>query len=293
VLEKLGRPDEAFAAWVEANRLKPADFDPAAFARRVEAIVEAFPAACQASSPQDREGSVGPRPLFIVGMPRSGTTLVEQMLACHPRVVAGGERLILEAMADRLWRGAARVRPADDGERQALRQQWLARVGPVAPDVGFYTDKFPANFLHLGLARELLPELAVVWCRRDPADTALSIFATDFNRRIVPWATRLEDVAAVWRAHERLMRHWRDALNLPVTEIRYEELVADPERELRRLLGALGLPWEAACLRFHESERLANTASFDQVRQPLYASSVGRARRFSRQLEPFLEAIAG
>jgi hypothetical protein len=88
------------------------------------------------------------------------------------------------------------------------------------------------------------------------------------------------------------MRHWRDALNLPVTEIRYEELVADPERELRRLLGALGLPWEAACLRFHESERLANTASFDQVRQPLYASSVGRAERFSRQLEPFLAAIS-
>ena len=291
VLETLGRLDEAFDAWSHANRLKPADFDGEAFERRVETILARYPAAGKAAAASGADRT-GPRPLFIVGMPRTGTTLVEQMLACHPQVMAGGERLILETIAASLWRRSERVRPADSDDRQAMRRKWHERVGTVAPGAVFYTDKFPGNFLHLGLAREFLPELEVVWCRRDAADTALSIFATDFNRKIVPWATRLDHIATVWNAHERLMAHWQEALGLPVTEMPYEALIEAPEQELRRLLAALGLPWDAACLSFHESARLANTASFDQVRRPLYASSVGRGRRFGKRLDPFLKALA-
>jgi tetratricopeptide (TPR) repeat protein len=290
VLETLGRLDEAFEAWSRANRLKPVAFDVAAFERRVETIITRYPGAGEAATGAGADLS-GPRPLFIVGMPRTGTTLVEQMLACHPQVMGGGERLILETMAGRLWRRSERARPADADDLESMRRKWHERIGPVESGVAYYTDKFPGNFLHLGLAHELLPELEVIWCRRDAADTALSIFATDFNRKIVPWATRLDHIATMWNAHERLMAHWRDALGLPVTEMRYEALIDEPERELRRLLAVLGLPWDAACLSFHESERLANTASFDQVRRPLYASSVGRGRRFGQRLDPFLSAL--
>lgn len=290
VLEKLGRYDEAFRAWAAANRLKPAVFDVAAFDRRVAGIIARYPS--EAPPAASGAAAATPRPLFIVGMPRTGTTLVEQMLACHPKIEAGGERLILERMAANLWEAHGRAGPAGEEERRSLRRRWRRGIGPVDPAVSYYTDKFPGNFLHLGLARAILPGLEIVWCRREPADAALSIFATDFNRHIVPWATRLEHIAAAWRAQERLMRHWRDTVGLPVTEIRYESLVAEPEPELRRLLDALALEWDPACLEFHASGRLANTASFDQVRQPLYASSIGRARRFAGHLDPFLRAIS-
>lgn len=291
VLEKMGRYDEAFDAWHQANRLKPVAFDPDAFAQRVQAIIDWHTRERMASWQTGPLKAGESRPLFIVGMPRSGTTLVEQILACHSGVQAGGERLILETMAARLWNQAQRLGPRDDTDALLLRRKWQSAVGQLRPETLFYTDKFPGNFMHLGLARRLLPEMRVIWCRRNPADTAVSIFSNDFNRNILPWANRLEHIAAVWKAQEDLMSHWQQTMDIPVIQVRYESLVEDFEYQVRNMLNALELTWEPACLKFHESGRLANTASFDQVRRPVYASSIGRYSRFGHNLDPFLAAL--
>ena len=290
-LERLDRYEEAFEAWTVANRLKPARFNAGEFKARVDKIIR-WHDAIRISSWQPATAQRGDvRPVFIVGMPRSGTTLVEQVLACHPQVRAGGESLFFDTAATNLWEQAERVSPDESEEVTRLRARWL---GDVAVDLGqasFYTDKFPGNFMHLGLVRRILPEAQVIWCQRDPADTALSIFANDFNRRIVPWATRLEHIAVAWDAHHRLMEHWTATLGLQVTPVSYESLVADFEVGVRKILDSLGLPWEPSCLDFHLSGRLANTASFDQVRRPIYDTSVGRHRHFEGRLNPFFETL--
>lgn len=291
VLERLGRYDSAFDAWIQANRLKPARFEPAEFEQRVDRIIHWHDAARVSRWPPVGTGDAGTRPLFIVGMPRSGTTLVEQVLACHPRVRAGGERLFFETLAAGLWKQGQQVGTEDDAEVGRLRARWLEEVSSHREEPEYFTDKFPGNFMHLGLVRRILPEAVVIWCRRDPADTALSIFANDFNRRIVPWATRLENIAVAWTGQRKLMEHWSESLGLPLLAIDYEALVTDFEAGVRKLLDFLGLPWDPSCLDFYRSGRLANTASFDQVRRPVYASSVGRHRRFERRLSPFLEAL--
>ena len=292
VLEKLGEYGEAFDAWSEANRLKPALFREEEFEERVRAIIHWYTKERIASWSGVGADSGVIRPLFIVGMPRSGTTLVEQILDCHPRVHAGGERLVLENMAARLWNQNRRVGTEDPVEAGALRKKWEHSIEELSGQAFYYTDKFPGNFMHLGLARIFLPEMSVIWCRRNAADTALSIFANDFNRHIVPWANSLEHIALVWKAHEKLMQHWLASLGIPVVQVRYESLVENPEDQVRGLLQGLSLAWEPACLRFHENRRFPNTASFDQVRRPLYTSTVGRHRRYGRKLEPFLSALS-
>ncbi len=291
VLERLGRYDEAFEAWSEANRLKPARFDAAEYRGRVDRIIGWHDAARISAWPPAVPESRAVVPLFIVGMPRSGTTLVEQVLACHPQIRAGGERLLLENAAAAMWQESRRVSTDDPAELETLRAHWLADAGTSEAGVTYCTDKFPGNFMHLGLLRRVLPEARVIWCLRDPADTAVSIFANDFNRRIVPWATRLEHIAVAWDAHIRLMEHWAETLGLPLLIVRYESLVADFENGVRAMLDFLALPWEPSCMDFHRSGRLANTASFEQVRRPVYDTSVGRSRNFERRLRPFLDAI--
>ena len=177
------------------------------------------------------------------------------------------------------------------GNLLRLRDEWLAAYGEIEAGASRFTDKYPANFMHLGLAGRLFPDAMVVWCRRDPGDTALSVFANDFNRNIVPWATSLEHIAEVWSAHERLMRHWETTSGLQITRVQYERTVEDIEVVTRGLLEDLGLPWEPACLDFHRSGRLANTASFEQVRRPVYTSSVGRAKPYRDLLQPFYRAV--
>lgn len=290
VLERLERYDEAFDAWTEANRLKPTCFDAADFGRRVDRIIR-WHHVDRVSSWQSPQETPGVQPVFIVGMPRSGTTLVEQILSCHPGVRAGGESLFFETVAARLWRHSRQVSPESESEVDQLRERWFQNVPTDRRDAGLYTDKFPGNFMHLGLVRRILPEFRVIWCRRNPEDTALSIYANDFNRSIVPWATRLENIAAAWQAHGRLMEHWTTTLELPVVTIHYESLVADFETEVRNLLTALDLPWDPSCLSFHRSGRLANTASFDQVRRPVYDTSIGRHRHFHGRLRPFTQSV--
>jgi hypothetical protein len=220
-------------------------------------------------------------PIFILGMPRSGSTLIEQILASHAWVHGAGERMDFPDLL------------ADLGDRdfRALGAAYAARSGTLAPGAGRVTDKLPGNFLHAGAIHLALPRARIIHSRRDPADTCLSCY-TKLFRGEQPFTYDLGELGRYYRAYERLMAHWRVVLPESVfLEVDYEALVADPETQTRRLLAHCGLAWDPACLVFHETRREIRTASAVQVRQPLYGGSVGRWRRHGERLEPLLREL--
>lgn len=237
------------------------------------------------------------RPIFIVGMPRSGTTLVEQMLASHPRVFGAGEVMhvprAVAGLAARL--GGAAAYPGCMGRisAEAVRaeaQRYLDRVAEFAGEADRVTDKLPENFFHLGTIATLFPKARVIHCVRDALDVCLSCYQQNFAES--SFTLRLDDLAAYHRQYERLMAHWRAALPLPMLDVRYEELVAEPQRLTREMVAFCGLDWDDRCLSSHETRRAVDTASQFQVRRPVYTDSVGRWRRYAKHLGPLMEALA-
>lgn len=289
VIDGRGEHERAMASWHVANaarRRVAGAFDREAFLADVEATLAAFPGPLPADVPR---GAPDPRPVLVVGMPRSGTTLVEQILAAHPLVAGSGERAGLSKFAESLPPG-----PCLDAARVASASaDYLAELVRHAsrPGAQRLVDKAPMNFLHLGHAAQLVPGARVVWCRRDARDIALSIYGEDFAPGS-RFATDLGDIALVIQAQARLMRHWQARLGLPVLEVCYEELVAGLEPMARRLLDFVGLPWDPACLAFHASQREVSTPSRWQVRKPLYTGSVGRWRAHAAALAPVLSLLS-
>lgn len=289
LLERSGRDAEAFACWREANAIERArqPFDADAHEAFVERLISLF----DAGFFRERQGWGDPSdlPVPIVGLPRSGTTLVERILAAHPLVAAGGERDDLRALAARLPESGPGVRPFPEGlvdlDHDGARRLSTAYLGALRPLAGHgarhVTDKLPGNYVRLAMVGFVLPRARIVWCRRDPRDVALSCFATDFARGL-RFATDIGDCLRVWRAQARLLAHWREVLPAPIHVVDYEQLVDTPEEEIGRLLAFVGLPPEPACLRFHERPGDVRTPGVWQVRQPIHGGSVGRWRRFAR-----------
>ena len=237
-------------------------------------------------------------PVFIVGMPRSGTSLIEQILASHPQAAGAGELPEVPRFADAM-RGVLGAEigypqcaaELDAGSIESFAQSYLQRLRETDSNAVRVSDKMPANCWHLGLIAVALPNARVIHCQRDPMDTALSIFFRRFTRGH-PYAYALADIAAELRGYESMMAHWREQLPLRMLELSYEDLVDNLESGTRALLDFLDLPFDERCLRFHDTERLVHTASAWQVRQPLYSSAVGRWRHYAEQLEPLRRALA-
>ncbi len=293
LLDRLDRPEEAFRHFTAANRLQPRRFDPRAHEALLERVLGLFAERAWGDLPR-APGEPGRGLVLVVGMPRSGTSLVERILAAHPLVRAGGERQALGRLGLELLQGlppGASLAQALDGARcAALGAAYWA--GEPRPPAGHHvTDKMPTNFWWLGLAGLILPGARVVHCRRHPLDTLLSCYMQDF-REGPAFTQRLEDLALCYRGYRRLMARWARLRPLPLLELDYEALVEDPEAQVRRLLDFLELPWDEACLRFHQAPGRTATASYDQVRRPLYRDAVGRWRRYARQLEPLRRALA-
>lgn len=295
VLDDAGQFDEAFAEYAAANALKAPRPDAAAYETSLESMLRAWTPEAVAALP--RAAFETDLPVFIVGMPRSGTSLVEQILASHPAVYGAGERKDLNKLVGELQFG--RENPAYhlhhlDALSRRVVDRSARRVADAfraeSPRAERVTDKNPVNYLHLGLISVLFPRARVIHCVRDPLDTALSCY---FNNivGVHAFADTLPAVGRWHRSHDRVMRHWASILDLDLLEVRYEDLVADPERHTRRLVDHLGLPWEPACLRFHENRRMVFTPSVDQVRRPVYAGSVGRWRNYERHLGPLKQAL--
>lgn len=293
--DDLGRHAQAFEHFRRAHAARRPMFDPVTFTGGVESLIEYFTPATLAALP--RSGVTSEQPVFIVGMPRSGTSLVEQILAAHSAVHACGERTEIYALARTLGARLGSPLPYPDCLRDVSAAQltelavgYLAGAG-APPTALRITDKLPANFLNLGLIELLLPNARVIHCRRHPLDTALSCYFQHFASRALAFADRLEHIGVYMRLYRRIMAHWRSVARLAVLDVDYEELVAHPEEVSRRMISFLGLEWEPACLRFHELDRLVVTASYAQVREPVYRRSVGRYRDYEPWLAPLREAF--
>lgn len=236
-------------------------------------------------------------PVFILGMPRSGTSLVEQILASHPHVHGAGELKRLYELFARLRQrlkpdlGLPRIarlidRPASDD----MGREFLSYLTAFNPEARFITDKMPFNYRILGLIGLLYPKARVIHCRRHPIDVGLSCYMARFHDEL-SFAFNLVDIGRYYRDYERLMTHWRQVVHNPMFEIEYEQLTAEPESTARRMLEFCGLEWDERCLRFYETERPVTTASNWQVRQPVYTSSVGRWQNYKEYLEPLIAAL--
>ncbi|MBV9549300.1 MAG: sulfotransferase, partial [Alphaproteobacteria bacterium] len=238
-------------------------------------------------------GSQSELPIFIVGLPRSGTTLVEQILSSHPQVAAAGEVRYLPQAAEKaldLSNGMVALNLNAEAAIE-IAANYLSRLETKASGRPRVTDKLPANALLAGLIHAALPRARIIHCRRDLMDVGLSCFAAPFGERM-PFSRDLGALGRYIRAHEALMEHWR-AILPPETfiEVEYEAVVSDLEKQARRLVAACGLDWDERCLAFHQNARPVNTASVAQVRTPLHDRSVGRWRRYEKHLRPLRQAL--
>jgi tetratricopeptide (TPR) repeat protein len=236
------------------------------------------------------------RPIFIVGLPRSGTTLTEQVLASHSQVFGAGEL----CYASDSFHALPRVTGTEAGplaclgelNRETVRRTaecYLERLGRLNGQAPRVADKMPENYVHLGLLATLFPRARFIHCRRDLRDIAVSCWITHFRQ--VRWSASQDNIARHFAQYCRLMDHWRGVLPVPLLEIDYEDTVADLEGVARRLIAWCGLEWEPGCLDFHKSSRPIRTASVTQVRQPIYNRSVARWRNYEASLGPLFARL--
>ncbi|MGH8399237.1 MAG: tetratricopeptide repeat-containing sulfotransferase family protein, partial [Gammaproteobacteria bacterium] len=242
-------------------------------------------------------GSESRLPMFIIGMPRSGTSLVEQVLSRHPRVHAGGELRFLAASLGRTLGASYHEDPEhsvtqlDDTQLRMIGDRCLADMHELAPQSAYVTDKLPANFLRLGLIHVLYPHAHILHCYRDPRDNCVSLFTTLFNTEF-GYTSDLQELGEYYCEYYHLMRHWHNVLPPDaVLDVCYEDMVVDTESQVRRILDYCGLDWDPACLDFTRSARPVRTASAYQIRQPVYNSAVGRWKHYEPYIAPLLSAL--
>lgn len=287
--------DEIFGHYLEGCRLKRSTFDhdPA----HMDDLCARIARCCTADwlSQWTTADDTAAGPIFVVGMPRSGTSLVEQILSSHPRVHGAGERRELGRIVTARARTAGTDYPewlitANAEQLRRVAAEYHGQVVEPCTEA-FVVDKMPSNFRYLGLIAAAMPGARIVHIRRDPIDTCLSCFTHLFNEP-QPFSYDLRELGRYYRAYDGLMAHWCSVL--PATallQLQYEELVSDPEPVIRQLLAHCGLEWDPACLDFHENRRAVVTASTTQVRQPMYRGAVGRWKKFKTQLQPLIEAL--
>lgn len=291
--DKAGDTASAFSHLMRSCAAKRSarPYDIEAQARMFAAIRAAF---ADGITPLSDTVSQGPRPVFIVGMPRSGTTLVEQILASHPDVFGGGELPVLgRAMAEAGW-GAGHIgaSPAP-GMLAKLRETYLGAIARLGSDAVVITDKTPMNFRWLGFALAAMPEARALVMKRDARATCFSNLTHDLAGSANDFGTDMEDTAEMYRLHLDLVALWKELFPNRVATVPYEQLTENQEQESRALVAAVGLDWDPACLAFHQTSRGVRTSSLEQVRRPMYRGSSEAWRRYEAYLGPMLERLEG
>ena len=296
-LEDRGEFARAFELYDQGNRTRRAmeQYDPVqteVINERIRSVFDADFLARHAG-----RGDPDPAPIFVVGLPRSGSTLIEQILSSHSLVDATHElpevgRLIQQINRDRKEKNAypEAVREFDAGAFAALGRSYIDATRQYRQQAPRFIDKNPNNFASIGLLSIALPNARFINARRHPLDTCLSCYKQLFARG-QPFTYDLTELGEYYLEYDRMMSHWQAVLPDRVLDVQYESVVVEQERETRRLLEFCGLPWEEDCLRYYETERAIRTASSEQVRRPIYDSSVGIWRNYERQLSPLIEIL--
>lgn len=287
--------DGAFDAYRQGNELEHSRFDPDAFSAEIDRMIDAFSPEAFERLPVARAGKSG-KIIFVLGMRRSGTSLVEQILSSHPSVYGAGELDDLRQRAVELQGDPPnafsvfhRLDRLTSGRADQTARKYVNSVLKASPSSDRVVDKAPSNWKFIGLIARCLPDAKIIHCVRDPMDTCVSNYFQLFKDN--SYACRLDWLGRYFRDYARAVSHFRDALGVPMLDVRYEEVVADQEGQTRRMLDFMGLDWDDACLSYYESDRVTRTASNDQVTRPIYTSSVARHERYGASLDPLRDAL--
>jgi tetratricopeptide (TPR) repeat protein len=291
--DSMERYDEAFSHYAQGNRLKFARYSREDHRMLIDSCISTFSSEFMGRAP--RSTIFSELPVFIVGMPRSGTSLVEQILATHPAVHGAGELIDVDQIA--------RSREPESGDLfpnnvsqfnqekiNSLSIKYLDMLRGLSESATRITDKMPGNFIYLGFIELLFPNARIIHCKRDPLDTCLSCYFQNFNRGQA-FSFDLSNLGIYYREYLRLMEHWKKIINIPFMEVQYEDLVENQEVMSRKIIEFCGLDWNDDCMRFYETKRYVATASYDQVRRPIYKKSVERWKYYDRYLDPLKAAL--
>jgi len=286
---------KAFSNYEKGNRKRGSEFIPASFSQDISELISVFDR--ELIETHSASGSRSTLPVFIIGVPRSGTTLVEQILDSHSMVFGAGELMLITELRKTLFDLVDSESPYPVFLRAltptAIRKvadTYLEHIKKLSPNSRRITDKLPHNFLNLGLINILFPKSRVIHCKRSPVDTCLSNYFQDFKQTHQN-SCDLKNMGMFYNEYLRLMEHWRNTITLPIFDVQYENLIQDPEAGVRSITEFCGLPWEDACLSFYKNMRQVKTASCDQVNQPIYTTSVERWRNYEEYITPLLEAL--
>lgn len=293
--DSTGRYDEAFRHYSEGSRTKPLRFRRQKHQAGIDKVLSTFNREFMESRPVSTNTS--DKPIFIVGMPRSGTSLTEQILSSHPRIYGAGElpHVIqfsreMQSFLKSSYSYPRCITEISTAQLDALAEQYLSYIESLAPGASRIVDKMPGNFMNLGLIEMLFPNARIIHCRRNPIDVCLSCYFQDFSRTH-PYSYDLDSLAVYYNNYRRIMQHWRKYIRLPFLELHYEKLVDAQEEESRRLVGFCGLDWNERCLDFHRTGRFVVTSSHDQVRKPIYRKSKERWRNYEKHIQRLIDGL--
>jgi tetratricopeptide (TPR) repeat protein len=282
---------EAWAAAEEANAIGRLEFSPELYEEQVSTLIEIWSQEHMQKFPLADCGDE--LPIFVAGMPRSGTSLIDQIIDAHPLASGVGELNSIERFAYDLSRvyDPEKEPPKCFGKYDAYRwtrtaKDYVKQLRSIAPpDAERVVNKALGNNKLVGLIARLFPKTRIIHAIRDPRDVAISCFMGGFNNRLHPWTTRVEWAASAWEQSWRMMEHWKATLDVPILDVHYENLVENPDEEFPRIIEFLGLDWDDRCFEFHKSRRTVRTLSYDQVNRPLYKTSSGRHKNYASFIE--------
>jgi len=293
--EQQGNLDIAFEHYHQGNTLKNITFDEPGYVSMFDSLITTYTADIFAKHHHEFDSSENP--IFIIGMPRSGTSLAEQILASHTDVYGAGELPIVNRMVDQLpivlntsIPYPECLKDLDNHTLGQLASEYLEESQQKSNNEEFITDKMPSNFMHLGFISLMFPNARIIHCTRDPLDTCLSCYFQNFTGEH-PYAYSLSSLGKFYRMYEKLMGHWSKVIPNQIFDLSYENIVENPEQEIRRLVDFCGLEWSDKCLDFHQTKRTVATASHSQVRQNIYSSSVGKWRSYEKHLDELFSAL--
>jgi tetratricopeptide (TPR) repeat protein len=296
--DRLHKYEKAFEYYETANSLKHLKYNPEEQERKVNNLISEFSQEFFKRLPHTSHQSK--RPIFIVGMPRSGTSLTEKILASHSQVFGADELTeireicvdmpIIIGKNDAVYPQCIHDLTQESLDKAALR--YLDFIDELDTETHAHiTDKMPQNFNHIGIIAAMFPDSPIIHCKRNALDTCLSCYFQNFGAAGLEFTYNLEDLGHYYRLYERVMNHWHSVLPNRIYDLSYDDLVSNPDEEIRKLVDYCGLQWEDSCLSHHKSRHVSKTASFDQVRQPIYTKSSERWRNYEKHLAPLKETL--